>query len=412
MKRVVVTGIGALTPIGKNVDEFWQNAVAGKSGAGTITRFDASQFRTRIACEIHGFDPKDHFDRNEIKRTDLYTQYAYVASDEALKLSGLEIDKMNPFDIGVIWGTGQGGLSTFEDAVTTHAQGNGKPRYNPFLIPKMLPNMAGGMIALRHGLQGLNYTAISACATSNTVLMEAFNHIRLGTCKVVVTGGSEAPISPASIGGFAAMKAMSTRNDDPEAASRPFDVDRDGFVMAEGSGCIILEDYDHAVARGATIYAEMAGAAMTTDAYHMTSTHPEGLGATECMKRSLDVAGLNAGDVDYLNAHATSTGVGDISEVKAAHRFFGPDSKVKIAGSKSMTGHLLGAAGAVEGILSIKSIQDGVIPPTINTETIDPEFPKMNIVIGSAVETDVRVAMSNTFGFGGHNATVVFKKFE
>lgn len=412
MTRVVVTGLGALTPIGNNFDTFRKNLKEGVSGADKITKFDASKFRTQIAAELKDFDIKDHVARNDIKRTDLYTQYAYVASDEAIKDSGFDFESMDPFDVGVIWGTGQGGMTTFESEVTNFAQGDGTPRYNPFLIPKMLSNMASGMISLRNGYMGINFTPVSACATSNTALMEAFVHIKAGRAKIIVTGGSEAPISPASIGGFASMKAMTQQNDDPKTASKPFDKNRDGFLMGEGAGALILEDYDHAIARGAHIYAEIVGAAMTADAYHMTSTHPEGKGAIKAMQLALKEAGLEASDVDYLNAHATSTGVGDLSETKAAFEVFGSDGPY-ISATKSMTGHLLGAAGAIEGIAAIIAINDGVIPPTINTKTIDEGIPaELKLITGSAKETQVNVAMSNTFGFGGHNATVIFKKVQ
>ena len=411
MKRVVVTGLGALTPIGNDVNSFWDNLVKGVSGAGTISYFDASKFRTQIAAELKDFDIKEFVTRQDLKRTDLYTQYGFVAADQALLDSGLEIDKEDPFDIGVIWGTGQGGLQTVENEVTQYALGDGTPRYNPFTVPKMLSNMASGMISLRHGLMGVNYTAVSACATSNTALMEAFNLIRLNKAKVIIAGGSEAPIHPVSIGGFAAMKAMTQQNDDPSTACKPFDKDRDGFLMGEGAGAIILEDLDHALARGAKIYCEMVGAAMTTDAYHMTSTHPEGKGAIRAMHLALEEAQLQPSDVDYLNAHATSTGVGDLSETHAAFEVFGADGPY-VSATKSMTGHLLGAAGAIEGIAAIKAITEGIVPPTINTKNIDEGIPsELKLVLGKAVHTKIDVAMSNTFGFGGHNATVVFKRF-
>lgn len=411
MKRVVVTGMGALTPIGNNVEDFWKSLVEGKSGAAPITRFDASKFRTQFACELKNFDPADFLDRNDIRRCDPFTQFALIAADQALKDSSLQIETLNPFDIGVIWGSGQGGMFTFEDQVKEYALGDGTPRFNPFFVPKIIANMASGMISIKHRLMGINYTTVSACATSNTSIMDAFNYIRIGKAKVMVTGGSEFPITEASIGGFSAMKAMSTRNEEPEKGSRPFDVDRDGFVMGEGAGALILEEYEHAKARGAKIYAEVAGASMTADAWHMTATHPEGAGAYMAMKLALEDGNLTAEDVDYLNTHATSTPVGDISEIKAADKFFGKTDKLHISATKSMTGHLLGAAGAIEAIACIEAIRNGIVPPTINTQNLDPEIPEhLNIVLGKALHKEINVAMSNTFGFGGHNGIVVFKK--
>lgn len=412
MKRVVVTGIGAVTPLGNDVATYWQNMVAGVSGAAPITHFDASAFKTRFACEVRNFNPGELLDRSELKRTDLFTQYALVAADQAINDSGIDFKRMDPFDTGVIWGSGQGGMQTFEEQVTEYAGGDGTPRFSPFFVPKLIANMASGMISIKYGLMGINYTTVSACSTSNTAFMDALNYIRLGKAKVIVAGGSEAPITAASIGGFTAMKAMSTRNDDPKHASRPFDVDRDGFVMGEGAGCLLLEEYEHARARGARIHGELAGAAMTADAYHMTSTHPEGAGALRAMLEALKDAGLNADDVDYLNVHATSTPVGDLSETHAVSRMFGdaPPNLI-ISATKSMTGHLLGAAGAIEAIACLMTIRDGVIPPTINTGHIDPAVPKgLKILLGQAQQHPVKVAMSNTFGFGGHNGIVVFKK--
>lgn len=412
MKRVVVTGIGAITPLGNDVATYWQNMVAGVSGAAPITHFNASAFKTRFACEVRNFSPGELLDRSELKRTDLFTQYALVAADQAIKDSGIDFKGMDPFDTGVIWGSGQGGMQTFEEQVTEYAGGDGTPRFSPFFVPKLIANMASGMISIKYGLMGINYTTVSACSTSNTAFMDALNYIRLGKAKVIVAGGSEAPITRASVGGFTAMKAMSTRNDDPQHASRPFDVDRDGFVMGEGAGCLLLEEYEHAKARGARIYGELAGAAMTADAYHMTSTHPEGAGALRAMLEALKDAGLTPDDVDYLNVHATSTPVGDLSETHAVSRLFGdaPPNLI-ISATKSMTGHLLGAAGAIEAIACLMTIRDGVIPPTINTEHIDPAVPKgLKILLGQAQQHPVKVAMSNTFGFGGHNGIVVFKK--
>ncbi|PUZ29081.1 beta-ketoacyl-[acyl-carrier-protein] synthase II [Chitinophaga parva] len=411
MKRVVVTGLGALTPLGNDVASFWDALVKGTSGAAAITHFDATPFRTRFACELKNFDVNALLDKADVRRLDPFTQYALVSTEQAVKDSGLDFSKMDPFDTGVIWGTGEGGLTTFEDQLLEYAQDPSRPRFSPYFVPKLIANMASGMISIKYGLMGINYTTVSACATSNTAIMDAFNYIRWGKAKVIITGGSESPITRASVGGFSSMKAMSSRNDDPAHASRPFDVDRDGFVMGEGSGTLILEEYEHAKARGAKIYCEVAGAAMTADAYHMTATHPEGLGALKGMQLALQDAGLTPGDVDYLNVHATSTPVGDLSETTAVHRLFGDDAThLHISATKSMTGHLLGAAGAVEAIASIMAIVDGVVPPTINTEVIDPAIPSsLQIVLKEALQKKVKVAMSNTFGFGGHNGIAVFK---
>lgn len=410
-KRVVITGLGAITPIGHNIESFWNNAINGVSGAKDITKFDTTKFKTKFACEIQNFDPTLYLDRNEIKRTDLFTKYALHAASEAMADSGINVSDMNPFDIGVIWGSGQGGMTTFEEEMKTYHENDRNPRFSPFFIPKIITNMASGMISLKFGLMGINYNTISACATSNTALMDAFNYIRLGKGKVFVTGGSESPISEASIGGFNALRAMSTRNDEPTLASRPFDCDRDGFVMGEGAGALIVEDYDHAKARGAKIYAEIVGASMTADAYHMTASHPEGLGATKAMQIALNEAELNPEDVDHLNCHATSTPVGDVSEIRAVQNVFSQEPKnLVLSATKSMTGHLLGAAGAVEAILSIKAINNNIIPPTINVDKVDERIPpKMRIAKNTAMEKEVNVAMSNAFGFGGHNAIVIFK---
>ncbi|QJB36405.1 beta-ketoacyl-ACP synthase II [Chitinophaga oryzae] len=412
MKRVVITGMGAVTPLGNNVTAFWDNLVAGASGAATITRFDATRFRTKFACELKGYDPATALDKAEIRKTDPFTQYALSAAAEAIGDAGLNFSAMDPFDTGVIWGSGQGGMQTFEEQVTEYVTGGYNPRFSPYFVPRLITNMASGMISIKYGLMGINYTTVSACATSNTAIMDALNYIRLGKAKVMITGGSEAPITPASVGGFCAMKAMSVRNDDPAHASRPFDTDRDGFVMGEGAAALVLEEYEHAKARGAHIYAEVAGAAMTADAYHMTATHPEGLGAFQAMKSALQEAEINLQEVDYLNAHATSTPVGDLSEIAAITRLFGPaPDHLHISATKSMTGHLLGAAGAIEAIACIKSITNGIIPPTINTTTLDPQIPSsLQIVLQSAIEKEVKVAVSNTFGFGGHNGIVVFRK--
>jgi 3-oxoacyl-[acyl-carrier-protein] synthase II len=413
LKRVVVTGLGALTPLGNNVKSFWDNAVKGTSGAAKITHFDPSLFRSQVACELKDFNTADHLDRTDIKRTDPFTQYALIASDEAIKDSGFDFNNMDPFDVGVIWASAHGGVETFEGQVTEYALGDGHPRFNPFLIPKTLINMASGIISLRNGYMGINYAPTSACASSNTAIMDAFNYIRLGKAKIIITGGSEAPISPATFGGYSSIKAMSHRNDDPQTASRPFDVERDGFVMGEGAGALILEEYEHAVKRGATIYGEIRGAAMTADAYHMTSTHPEGKGAIKAMELALQEAGITINDLNYLNMHATSTHVGDLSEIKAISALTnGQKTNLKISATKSMTGHLLGAAGAIEGIISLLSIRDGIVPPTINTTVLDPAIPdNLDIVLKEAVSHDVNYAMSNTFGFGGHNSTVVFGKY-
>jgi len=412
MKRAVITGLGALTPIGNNTATFWEQLTAGKSGAATITRFDPSRFRTQFAGELKGFNAQELLDKGDIRKSDPFTQYAMVAADEAIKDSGLDFSSMDPFDTGVIFGSGQGGMQTFEEQVKEYTQGGFNPRFSPYFVPKLIANMAAGMISIKYGLMGINYTTVSACSTSNTAIMDALNYIRLGKAKVIITGGAEAPVTEASVGGFCAMKAMSTRNDDPATASRPFDVERDGFVMGEGAGALVLEEYEHAKARGAHIYAEVVGASMTADAYHMTATHPEGLGALRAMQLALSDAGLNAVQVDYLNAHATSTPVGDLSEIAAITKLFGNDpSHLHISATKSMTGHLLGAAGAIEAIACILSIKHGIVPPTINTTTLDPTIPAgVQIITGQAIEKKVKVAMSNTFGFGGHNGIVVFRE--
>ena len=411
MKRVVITGLGTINPLGNNVADFWNNAVNGKSSAGIITRFDASKFRTQIACEVKNFKPETYLDRNEIKRSDLFTQYALYSASQALEDSGLDVKQMDPFDIGVIWGVGQGGMETFESEVENYVTGNYVPRFSPFFVPKLIVNMASGMISMKFGLQGINYTTVSACATANTAMMDAFNYIRLGKAKVFVSGGSEAPITPASIGGFSAMKAMSVRNDDPLRASRPFDKDRDGFVMGEGAGALILEEYEHAKKRGAKIYAELVGASMTADAYHMTSPHPEGLGAAKAMQLALEEAKLNPDELDYLNLHATSTPVGDIAELTAVNKTFNGADNLWVSSSKSMTGHLLGAAGAIEAILAIKSINENIITPTINVKNPDSEIPHgIQIVTNEPMHKKVKTAMSNAFGFGGHNSTIIFRE--
>jgi len=412
LKRAVITGLGALTPIGNNVADYWNNLITGMSGSARITRFNPERFRTQFACELKDYDPTLWLDRNDIRKTDPFTQYALIAAQQAVDDAKLDFSTMDPFDTGVIWGSGQGGMQTFEEQVKEYTLGGFNPRFNPFFVPKFITNMASGMISIRFGLMGINYTTVSACATSNTAIMDALNYIRLGKAKVIITGGSEAPVTEASIGGFCAMKAMSSRNDDPATASRPFDVSRDGFIMGEGAGALVLEEYEHAIARGAHIYAEVVGASMTADAYHMTATHPEGLGALRAMQNALGEAGLKPEDVDYLNGHATSTPVGDLSEIAAITKLFGEDPKhLSISATKSMTGHLLGAAGAIEAIAAVLSIKTGIIPPTINTTELDKAIPAtMPIVLGKAIEKKVRVAMSNTFGFGGHNGIVLFRE--
>ena len=412
LHRVVITGIGALTPVGHDIPTFWQNVVAGRSGVAPITHFDASLFRTQFAAELKNYKASQYLSHSDIKRTDPFTQYALIASDQAITDSGFDFASMDPYDVGVIWGSGQGGMDVFEEQVTEYARGNGQPRFSPFFVPKLIVNMASGMISIRNGYMGINYTTVSACATSNTAIMDAFTYIRLGKAKIIITGGSEAPITPASFGGFSALKAMSTRNADPETASRPFDVHRDGFVMGEGAGALVLEEYEHAVKRGATIYGEITGAAMTADAYHMTATHPEGLGAAKAMQLTLNEANLTIADVDYINTHATSTPVGDLSEIKAIHKLTGSEKiKLKISATKSITGHLMGAAGAIEAIICLLSMRDNVIPPTINTTELDPTIPEnLTIVLGEALPAQVNTTLSNTFGFGGHNGTVIFQK--
>lgn len=413
-KRVVVTGLGALTPLGNNVSEFWNNLVDGKSGAAPITRFDTTKFKTKFACEVKGYDPLNYFDKAEIRKMDPFAQYALVTSGEALKDSTLDLDKIDKTRVGVIWGSGNGGFYTFQQEVMDYARGDGTPRINPYFIPKVIVDIGAGWISIKYGFMGLNFATVSACATSTTAIIDAMNYIRWGKADVIVTGGSEAAVNEAGIGGFSAMKALSTRNDDPATASRPFDVDRDGFVMGEGACALILEEYEHAKRRGAKIYAEVAGGGMSADAYHLTATHPEGKGAMLGMKWALEDAGISPGEVDYLNPHATSTPMGDVSEMKAVTSFFGKEaSHLHISATKSATGHMLGAAGAAEAVICIKVIDEGVIPPTINSKNIDPAMPpELNVVLEKKITKDVRIALSNTFGFGGHNASAVFRKFE
>jgi 3-oxoacyl-[acyl-carrier-protein] synthase II len=413
LKRVVVTGLGALTPLGNTAPEYWNGLISGVSGAAPITRFDASKFKTRFACEIKGFDPANHFERKEGRKLDPYAQYALVAVDEAYRDAVLSAPGIDPDRVGVIWGSGIGGLKTFLDEVMNFAKGDGTPRFNPFFIPKMIADIASGHISIKYGFRGPNYTTVSACASSTHSLIDAFTYIRLGKADIIISGGSEASVNEAGVGGFNAMQALSERNDSPETASRPFDKDRDGFVLGEGAGCIILEELEHAKARGAKIYAEIVGGGMSADAYHITATHPEGLGARNVMKYALDDAGMTVADIDYINVHGTSTPVGDPSEAKAIGALFGEAAyRLNISSTKSMTGHLLGAAGAVEAIASIFSVIHDIVPPTINHFTDDPEFdPKLNFTFNKAQERTVRAALSNTFGFGGHNASVIFKKY-
>lgn len=413
-RRVVVTGIGAIAPLGNTVSAFWNNLIEGKSGAAPITRFDTTRFKTKFACEIKGYDPLNYFEKAEHRKYDPFSQYALVSTHEALLDSGLNLDTIDKTRVGVIWGSGNGGFQTFQNEVIDFAKGDGTPRLNPFFIPKVIVDIASGWISIRYGFMGPNFTTVSACATSTTAIIDAMNYIRWGKADIIVTGGSEAAINEVGIGGFNALKALSTRNDDPATASRPFDVDRDGFVMGEGSGTLILEEYEHAKRRGAKIYAEVAGGGMSADAYHITATHPEGKGAQLGMKWALEDAGLKIEEVDYLNPHATSTPKGDESEMKAVASLFGDHAgKVLISATKSAVGHMLGAAGAIEAIISIKAIQEGVVPPTINTQNLDPDLPAgLNILTGKKVKQNINVAMSNTFGFGGHNATAVFRKVE
>ena len=414
LKRVVVTGLGALTPVGNTAEETWTNLLAGKSGAGPITRFDASLFKTHFACEVKAFSPNDLLDRKEARRMDRFTQFGMVVADEAIADSGLDFEKENPDRIGVIWGSGIGGIDTFFEQVKGFVDNNLTPRFNPFLIPMMISDITPGRISMKHGLRGPNYTTVSACASSTNALIDAFNLIRLGKADVIVSGGSEAAINPVGMGGFNAMNALSTRNDDPMTASRPFDADRDGFVMGEGGAGIILEEYEHAKARGAKIYAEMVGGGLSADAHHLTAPHPEGLGARNVMANAIEDAGLKPEDIDYVNVHGTSTPLGDVAETKAIQKVFGEHAyNLNISSTKSMTGHLLGAAGAVEAMASIMAIYTGMVPPTINHFTDDENLdPKLNFTFHSAQEREVRAALSNTFGFGGHNASVLFKKAE
>lgn len=413
LKRVVVTGLGAVTPLGNSVNDYWNNLINGVSGAAPITRFDASKFKTRFACEVKGFNPEDYFDKKEARKLDAYSWYGIAASVQAVADSGLEAANIDRNEVGVIWGSGIGGLDTFQNETFAFAKGDGTPRFNPFFIPKMIADICSGHISMRFGFRGPNFTTVSACASSTNALIDAFNYLRLGKANAIVAGGSEAAINESGMGGFNACQAMSTRNEDPAKASRPYDKDRDGFVLGEGGGAIILEELEHALARGAKIYAEIIGGGMSADAHHITAPHPEGLGATLVMNRALKDAGIQRTEVDYINTHGTSTPLGDTAELKAIVNVFGEHAyKMNISSTKSMTGHLLGAAGAIEAMAAIMAIKTGIIPPTINHTTPDPDIdPKLNLTLNKMQTRQVNVAISNTFGFGGHNAAVVIRKF-
>jgi 3-oxoacyl-[acyl-carrier-protein] synthase II len=414
LKRVVVTGLGALTPLGKSVSEYWQNLEAGVSGCDFIKQFDVTKFKTRFACEVKDFEPTEYLDRKEARKIDRYCQFALVATDEAVKDAGITKENVNPDRVGVIFASGIGGLITFQEEVMNFAAGDGTPRFNPFFIPKMILDIAAGQISMRHGFRGPNYAVVSACASSTNAIIDAFDNIRLGKADIIITGGSEAVISAAGVGGFNAMKALSERNDDPKTASRPFDKDRDGFVMGEGAGALVLESLDHALARGAKIYCEIAGGGATADAHHITAPHPEGLGAKNVMETALKDAGMHPEDIDYINVHGTSTPLGDIAETKAILHVFGQHAyQLNISSTKSMTGHCLGAAGALEALACIMAVTKDVVPPTINHFTDDPELdPKLNFTFNKAQHRVVNAALSNTFGFGGHNASVIVKKYK
>ncbi|MEI7490785.1 MAG: beta-ketoacyl-ACP synthase II [Bacteroidota bacterium] len=413
MRRVVITGLGVITPLGNTVEEYWSNLVKGVSGAGPITRFDATKFKTRFACEVKNFNPEDYFDRKEVRKYDPYAHFGLVCADKAIADSGMNLEKVDKDRIGVIWSSGIGGLDTFYQEVTGFAKGDGTPRFNPFFIPKMIADIAAGHISIKYGFRGPNFAIVSACASSANALVDAMLYIRNGLADVFVAGGSEAAINPAGIGGFNAMHALSTRNDDPATASRPFDKDRDGFVMGEGAGALIFEELEHAKARGATIYAEVAGGGVSADAYHMTAPHPDGLGAILAMRNAIKDAGMQLQDIDHINTHGTSTPVGDIAEPKAILGLFGELAyKININSTKSMTGHLLGAAGAIEVIASVMAVRNNIVPPTINHFTDDPELdPRLNFTFNKAQDRVVNAALSNTFGFGGHNATLIVKKY-
>ena len=411
-RRVVITGLGALTPLGNTLPAYWEGLLSGTSGAAPITHFDSSKFKTQFACEIKDFDPLNFMDRKEARKCDRFAQYALVTTDEAITDAGLDFEKEDRDRIGVIWGAGIGGLETFQNEVLNFAKGEGSPRFNPFFIPKMISDIAPGLISIKHGLRGPNFATVSACASSSNAMIDSLNYIRMGFADIIVSGGSEAAVTIAGIGGFNAMHALSTRNEDPKTASRPFDRDRDGFVLGEGAGALILEEYEHAKARGAKIYAELAGGGLSADAHHMTAPHPEGIGAKKVMINCLRDAGLNPEDVDTINMHGTSTPLGDVAETNAIKAVFGDHTyKININSTKSMTGHLLGAAGAIEAIACIMAIKNSIVPPTINHQTVDEQFdPKINFTFGESQKRNINVALSNTFGFGGHNACLIFKK--
>ncbi|MFM7033438.1 MAG: beta-ketoacyl-ACP synthase II [Bacteroidota bacterium] len=414
MRRVVVTGLGALTPLGNSVQDYWNGLVQGRSGAAPITRFDASKFRTQFAAEVKGFDPENHMDRKEARKMDPYTQYAMVTAEEAFNDAGLHQFKIDGERAGVIWGSGIGGLYTVFHEFKNYFEGDGTPKFNPFFVPKMISDIAAGYLSIRYGFHGPNYTTVSACASSNNAIIDAFNYIRWGVADLFITGGSEAAVNEPGVAGFNAMKALSERNDEPATASRPFDLNRDGFVLGEGGAALILESLDHALARGARIYAEIGGAGLSADAHHITAPHPEGLGATLVMRNALRDAGLVPSEIDYINVHGTSTPLGDLSEIKAIQNVFGEDAyRLNVSSTKSMTGHLLGAAGAAEAVASILAIVHGIVPPTINHFTDDPAFdPRINLTFNAPQSRTVRAALSNTFGFGGHNTSVVFKAYQ
>jgi len=411
-KRVVITGAGALTPIGNTLREYWENLKKGTSGAAPITKFDTSKFRTKFACEVNNFDVGNFMDRKEARKLDPFAQYAMVVADEAIADANLPVADMNPDRIGVIWGSGIGGLLTFQEEVRSFAAGDGTPRFNPFFIPKMIPDLSAGHISIKYGFRGPNFVTVSACASSTNAIYDAFTYLKLGKADVIVSGGSEAAVCIAGIGGFNAMKALSERNDSPETASRPYDKDRDGFVLGEGAGALILEEYEHAKKRGAKIYAEVLGGGLSADAYHITAPHPAGAGIIKVMEHALQDAGINAGEVDYINTHGTSTPLGDIGEIRAIQKVFGDHAyRINISSTKSMTGHLLGAAGAIEALACLMAINESVVPPTINHFTDDPDLDsKLNLTFNQAQQRTVNVALSNTFGFGGHNASIIFKK--
>jgi len=413
MRRVVITGMGALTPIGNSVPAFWASLIKGQSGVAPITKFDAENFKTRFAAEVKNFDPLDYMERSAARKYDLFTQYALAVTEEAVRQANIDFEKLDKTRIGVIWGSGNGGISTFQEQVTAFNNGDGTPRFNPFFIPKMIVDIAAGVISIKYGLRGVNYATVSACSTSNTAIIDAFNYIKWGKADMIITGGSEAPITEASVGGFNAARALSTNNESPGTASRPFDVTRDGFVIGEGAGAIILEELEYAKKRGATIIGEIAGGAMAADAYHLTGTHPDGEGAVLGMRLALEDAQVGPDQIGYLNAHATSTSQGDTSELRAIAQVFGRSDRINISATKSMTGHLLGAAGAIEAIACVLAIKEKTIPPTINTTQVDPEFQNaFNLTLGAAQKKEIIYAMNNTFGFGGHIATSIFKKYD